>query len=244
MTTSRHSPTRCFYHLKDRRTQVLDLTPVSLAVVNERYRCTGHLCPYLSPRWHEHPEGIDVVVEKYDSRAWVETIARFSLRALDVYLSDVLAPYCRDIFFGKVYVDAGTDTTETTRFVTVAAPASRRIQSDRGRYCRHMPVQFECCGVFTSNIGWASGAIVERTLDDRLVYVDQDGHVLVADELVEKLELRKRFPQLWLYRVDVVPEPLDSEVLPGDRGWDGVFRPAEPPVLPEAKPKPGRVTYD
>jgi hypothetical protein len=239
MALSRRTEPRCFYALNDRRLRILDLTPASLAVVKERYSCSD--CWHLSRQWHQRPEPINLVVHNI-STAWVESISDLAVIALDATLVDTLYPFCRNLIFGTVYVDDDISRPTKTRFVTVAAAAQDRIQSDRGRYCRHY--RYECCGVFVNTIGWASGAIVQRTLDDRLVYVDQDGMVLVADLLVRELELRKRFPRLWLYRVDVVPEPLDGEVLPGDPGWDGTFRPAPPPEMPPGMPKRGRVTHD
>ena len=232
---------RCFYELNDRRAKVLDLTPASLAIMNERHRCPGNACPNLSPHWHNHPEPINIVVDRV-APAWVEKVAGIDLFALQVDLVDVIEPYSHDMLFGKVSLDDGSGGLQSTHFSTVTAPADRRIQSDRGRHCRHM--RWNCCDVFQNKIGWASGAIVEHTLDDRLVYINEGGWVLVADELVERLELKRRFPKLWLYRIDVIPEPLDGEVLPGDPSWDGVFRQAPPPVMPEGMPKGGRVTHD
>lgn len=226
MTKGRLKRKRCFYSLNDRRLKILDLTPASEIVFDERYRCTEMgFCRHLSPRWHERPEPINVVVRRVTS-AWVEGIAGTDigtdLTTLDSELLDALAPYCRGMVFGKVLLDRGEGRPEPTRFATVTAPKFLRIQSDRGQYCVHW--QHPCCGVVVNSVGWAKGAIVERTLDDRLVYVDQDGSILVADELVQRLGLKERFSKLWLQRIDVVPEPLDKETLPGDPGWDGQIR--------------------
>lgn len=213
--------TRCFYNLSDRRLEIMDLTPASQAVVDERYRCSGKGCPNLSSHWHRQPEPINIVVDRV-TPAWIERIGHFDIMALDTELVDALAPHCRDILFGTVSIDEGYGDLQPTRFVTVTAPAPRRIQSDRGQYCLHM--RWPCCGVFTNTIGSADGAIVERTLDDRLIYIDQDGHVLVADELVKSLDLKHRFPKLRFERIDVVPEPLDKETLPDDPGWNGTLQ--------------------
>jgi hypothetical protein len=212
-------PKRYFYHMNDRRDGVFKLTPDSRARLRNQYECPGHspdyACPFLSLRWSEHPEPIDVVVK--------ETVPNFvsmfddgpvDLTVLDKAVLEALAPHCRDMYVGKVLLDTGTGDFQPTGFVTVAAPKHQRIQSDRGRHCRHK--HWGCCGVFSNQIGWASGAIVERTLNSRQVYVDQQGWLLVSDELATQLELRSRFPKLWLYRIEVVPEPLDGEILPGD----------------------------
>jgi hypothetical protein len=233
---------RCFLELDDRRAVIPDLTPESLRVVQGRYQCRGHCCWHLSPLWHQHPRPIDVEVNSEPGTSQSDRINDISLKILDAAVVDVLAPYCRDIYFGRVTAPGPRGGSIPTRFFTVAAPKDRRVQSTRGRHCRHFITN--CCGVVFNQIGWASGAIVERTLDDRLVYVDQDGGVLIADELVERLEFKRKFPNLWLYRIDVVPEPLDGEVLPGDPGWDGVFRPGPPPIMPEGRPAKGRVTLD
>lgn len=242
MTEQARKRKRWFYELDDRRCQILQLTDECQAVVRDRYKCPGRGCWHLSQRWHESPEPIDLIVKHVHTTALVEGIEGLGVIVLDMKLMDSLGPYCREMVVGRVYVDRGSAAPALTRFVTLTAPLRRRIQSDRGRFCRHS--HYECCPVFVNTIGWASGAIVERTLDDRGVYIDQSGHVLVDRELAEQLKLRARFSGLWLYRVDVVPEPLDGEVLPGDPGWDGVFRPGPPPVMPERMPKRGRVTQD
>lgn len=236
--TQRNRERRCFYQLNDRRLRILDLTLASRFIVNEQYACAG--CrQQLSTMWHRCPKPVNVVVSTTSS-AWVEGIGGLFLTALDAGLAELLRPHFRGIVTGHVFLDPGDGSLQPTRFVTAAAPANQRVQSDRGRYCRHMV--YGCCGVYANKIGWAGGAIVERTLDDRLVSVDQDGNILIADELVKALDLRKRFPKLWLYRVDVVPEPLDGEILPGDSDWDGSFRPAPEPEMPPEAPGRGRVT--
>jgi hypothetical protein len=231
----------CFYEVNDRRARIPHLTPDSLAEVAARYRCPGHLCTNLSPRWHANPEPINIEIQSVPASQFDEPY-ELAVSLLEAAVIDVLIPYCRHMYFGEVTGSVTRGRSPRTQFCTVAAPKQWRIQSDRGRHCRH--VRYECCDVYRNIIGWASGAIVERSLDDRLIYVDQFGSVLISHELAERLELKNRFPKLWLYRVDVVPEPLDGEVLPGDPGWDGVFRPAPPPVFPGRFPKRGRVTND
>lgn len=234
MTAHKRAKKRCFYSLNDRRLKILDLTPESLAVVSERYACPNHMLwdstnphspayplGYLSPRWNRSPEPINIAVQQV-AKCDVSGVAGLCVSLIDKKLADALGPYCRDIYIGSVTRPGASGRLEPTRFVTMAAPLEKKIQSDRGKHCQH--VYHPCCGVSVNTIGWAKGAIVERTLDDRLVYVDQDGRVLVADELVEKLDLKHRFPKLWLQRIDVVLEPLDKETLPGDPGWDGVLR--------------------
>lgn len=234
---------RSFFYVNDRRAEIVDLTPRSDEVVRRKYQCPGRACPGVSLEWSKNPQPIDIEVEREPGASQSDAVSGFSLTLLDAAVVDVLAPYCRHIYFGSVTTAGPSGQPVPTRFVTVAAPKQHRIQSTRGRFCRHFIT--DCCGVAFNEIGWASEPIVERTLDDRLVYIDQSGWVLVADELVERLELKRRFPKLWLYRVDVVTEPLDGEVLPGDPGYKGVFIPnPNPPVLPKGKPRRGRVTYD
>lgn len=239
--TPRASKKRFFHLLHDRRADIPDLTPESELVLNEKYRCSGKLCLYLSNWWHTHPEPIDLSIE-WCPKSWSDRPGNLGLRMLNHSIVELLSPYCEGMHFGTVL---GRDTKgglQKTPFVTVAAPRTARIQSHRGRHCRHS--HHSCCNVFINKIGWASEAIVERSLDDRLVYMDEQGDVLVDSELAERLELKTRFPKLWLYKVAVVPEPLDGEVLPCDPGWDGTFRPGPWPEPPETRLKKGRVTWD
>ena len=86
---------------------------------------------------------------------------------------------------------------------------------------------------------------MKRYLDDRLVYLDGHGALYVDDALAKSLRLRERFPDLRLYRFDVIPEPLDGDVMPGDPGWDGVFREQRSmPEPPKVDPPRGRWTSD
>jgi hypothetical protein len=226
------SPKRCFYRLNDRRDGIFKLTPASRAEVMAHHQCPGTkdwACPYLSPHWHEQPAPIHVIVNSLPSKLVSMTDVIIDLTILHKDVLEVLAQHCQGICCGNVILDSKTTEPQTTHFVTVAMPKRYRIQSDRGRNCRHK--YFACCGVFSNHIGWAKGAIVERTLDDRQVYVDQDGWILVADKLVEDLALKERFPSLWLEPIPVVPEPLDGESLPGDPDWDGVLRRKYPAYL-------------
>jgi len=84
------------------------------------------------------------------------------------------------------------------------------------------------CGRIKNMMAWARGAIVEISLDHRRVYQDLSGWVYIDPILAKDLDLKSRFPDLKLIRYDVIPEPLDGDVLPGDPGWDGVFRPNPP----------------
>jgi hypothetical protein len=217
---------RCFYELNDRRAVVPPLTLESLAVVCARYTCPNHMLwdstnpgrpawpvGHLSPQWNRNPEPIDIAVQ-WIAETYIDCPDGINVSMIDRDVFDAIQPYCRDIYVGRVASHGKLGDLQPT--------LSKKVQSDRGRHCLHL--HHECCGVFTNQIGWAKGAIVERTLDDRLVYLNQDGNILVADELAERLELKGRFPKLGLQRVDVVSEPLDGETIPGDPGWDGVLR--------------------
>lgn len=231
---------RVFYELADRRSGILELTPESLAVVCERYTCPHHMLSdgdpeksqiplgSLSSHWNRYPEPINIAVVKV-AKCYVDCVIGLDTTLLEHSLVEVLRPHFKDVYIGRVMVASETGGLEQSPMMTIAATLANKIQSDRSRYSRHF--YKECCGLCTNTVGWATGAIVERTLDDRQVYVNQDGNVLVDGELAARLGLKERFPKLWLRKVDVIPEPLDAETLPGDPGWSGVIQRKYPAML-------------
>ena len=83
--------------------------------------------------------------------------------------------------------------------------------------------------------------ILERDLDARWLYLDAYGSLFADARLIAEENIKERFPnpKLRMYPVPVVPEPLDGEVLPGDPGWDGVFKKTPLPIPPKTPPVRG-----
>jgi hypothetical protein len=145
---------------------------------------------------------------------------------------------------GEVFVNKGLKEPSVCKeYVSLVMPLKHTVECYRGRYCRH----FVCvggCGRFGNRISWASGAIVKRDLGSRLACMDDDFSIYLHPDIVKSLDLRRSFPDLMLYRVDVVEEPLDGDILPGDPGWTGTFKERRSPPLPKTPLRRGRWTDD
>jgi hypothetical protein len=137
-------------------------------------------------------------------------------------LLDLLSPYHVDGIRGDCFVGEPDASLPISSHETCYVTRDRELLVSRGKNCRHRQCRY--CKRFLNRIGWAKDAVVDRYLDDRLVYQDDTGWMYVEEGLVAKLKLPERFKDLKLKRVRVVPEPLDGDVLPGDPGWTGRFK--------------------
>jgi len=134
---------------------------------------------------------------------------------------DLIEPYHPDGVRGPCHVLAKGRRVLSTTHETCYVPVGRELLATRGEDCRHH--RCRVCKRFLNKVGWARGAIVGSYLDDRQVY--QNGHDLFIDNrLADEIRLLSRFDDLRLKRVQVVKEPLDGDVLPGDPGWNGRFK--------------------
>lgn len=178
-------------------------------------------CHMPRAEWDAEPFPIDMDVTS-KPQGCVDNVPGYP-RLFHEELFNILKPYLRGNTVGTVRAVNEYGELRVVPYVTSFAPRKLLLETERGRYCRH----FRCriCGWFGQRIGWASGGIVERYLDDRLVYHNTDGDLFVDELVIEKLDLRRRIPDIKLYRYDVIPEPLDGDILPGDPGWTGEFHP-------------------
>jgi hypothetical protein len=197
------------------------------------------VCWWPSARWRRHPWPVDVAIKRAP-RGPIARVVVFPT-VLRADLAELLRPYLPEALWGSVHVERPHRSEPAGSWLTCVPDRNINLYSDRGTYCRHVICVGGCGGV-GNLIGWASGAIVRRDIGGRLCFFDHDCSIFIADELIEKLQLRRRFPDLLFYEYDVVEEPLDGEILPGDPGWDGVFRPRPRPRVPNLRPKPGRWT--
>ncbi len=94
-----------------------------------------------------------------------------------------------------------------------------------------------------NRVGWAEGAILRRYLSDALVYQSTSGGLYIESKLATQLKLRKKYPDLLLYPMKMLDDPLDGDTLPGDPGWDGTFRERPTPRAPKGRPHKTRWTY-
>jgi len=177
-------------------------------------------CAYPGPQWRISPSPIAVAINRWPAGS-ITGGTKSLLHFLDERLAGLLRPFAPDVLDDKAYY-VGTATTSWQPYRCWVTPPSRTVDPFRGIRCCHIPCRG--CGRFMSG-SHADWAIVATSLDSRLVYQSDEGTCFVDDELVHKLSLRTTFPDLKFVRIPIIPEPLDGDVLPGDRGWTGVFHP-------------------
>ena len=216
---------RTVYEMRSRRDEVVKRTRESESA-HARIKCS--YCYHPGMQWINRPCPIDVVITS--APAGCEASVTFpSLIRNDLW--EVLAGVHSDARIGSCRVVDRAGCTQATGYVAICVPQARVIDPYRGPHCRHEVCPGSCQQIRRS-IWSAKGAIVERDLDDRLVYQDAYASIFIDGELVKSLNLKSRFPDLVLTKFPIVPKPLDGETLAGDPGWDGVFRPVPPPAWP------------
>jgi len=149
-------------------------------------------------------------------------------------LAEILLPYNKHIEIGTIRLRNGKGLAD---WVTINYPPGLWLEAQRGRYSRHDKCRG--CGRLKSTVGWAHPVIVERYLDEGWLFLDSVECFYADARLVEREELRERLPTIRCYPIPIVPEPLDGETLPGDKGWKCVFRKRRAPKPPPHKPEKG-----
>ena len=136
-------------------------------------------------------------------------------------LAQQLAPYGRGIHLGGVKVSGRSESL--AEWVTIIAEEEELINWYRGAESRHQ--QCSDCGRIKNAIGWASMAVLSRSLDGRGFYLGGLANTtpIIDDRLIDPRQLCTKFSLLKAKRVRVIHEPLDGETLPGDPGWDGAL---------------------
>lgn len=175
----------------------------------------------LGRGWRAKPAPIDVVLSSLPEavvcgidHAWIKLFDRSFAKALGSHLNGMLV--------GSVKMRTGHGRPKDCGYVSVLVPPNLSIDPYRAKECVHE--QCPDCGAICS-LNWAQVGIVERTLEGKMLWgSESDGAFHIDEELAKKLDLRKRFPDLMLVHERVIPEALDGDILPGDPGWDGVFR--------------------
>jgi hypothetical protein len=164
-----------------------------------------------------------------------------ALRLIHERLYDALKSHWGGELVGRCYVELPGRTPQETEYLSVYTPPALTLEAHRGKYCRHN--RCKGCGTIGNKVFWASGAVLRRYLDSRGVYQDVYGGIYVRRVLAESLELERRFPDLKLYKVPIIDEPLDGDVLPGDPAWNGRFKERPIPTPPGKDPPRGRWTH-
>ncbi len=185
----------------------------------EHVKCRG--CEWPCREWQENPRPLDVDVVGFFRGSVtdvIESTADLVRRELIEYLEGLLPP----LVLGRSLVwESGR--RRDSEFVTVQAPRSQWVNVHRGP-SRWEYRQCEGCGrVFYSGSG--GEAIVRREAGDRPIVVNEFGTLYIKPAVAEEIGLRRRFPDIKLYRFPVIEEPLDGWTLPVDPDWDGVLRP-------------------
>lgn len=216
-----------YFKLITRFDDLLDLTPACEREYRAAHACRQ--CFGASAEWRRHPVPIDVEIVKAPRGPIAQIGGGCFASVVRADLARVLEPHLPRPLFGSVAIRKPTATDRPGRWVTCVPGEGRGINAERGENCRHV-FCVAGCGGSGNWIGWAEGAVVARDVRGVRAFFDFDfSHVFVSDELAGLLELKVRFPDLRFKPLRVVEEPLDGEVLPGDPGWDGVFRPRPQP---------------
>lgn len=150
-------------------------------------------------------------------------------------LAATIVPYGRGIVLGTTRLAKNGELLED--LVTMYGTPEDELEVDRGRYSRHD--QRRACKHIKRRNGWAHYVIVNKYLDERWLYLNRYDELFVDGRLIERENLRERFPKLRCYPIPIVPEPLDGEILPGDPGWTGTLVKTPLPKPPEHKPEKG-----
>lgn len=184
-------------------------------------------CPqfqhHLGREWRKRPKVIDVELA-WEPRGNDAAVFDGTVSLLSGELYQVLKPHMRGLLVGDVAVKEKGENARRSSWVSVAVPSAASIDPYRGRDGLH--TQCPHCGQLASlNMNPEAEGIAQHALDDRRVYGDDNAMMYLDGDLVEELELKSRFPDLRFMRRKVIPAPLDGDILPGDPGWDGVFRP-------------------
>lgn len=202
---------------------LLDLTPAS-----QKEYLTAHACPAChgaSAAWRANPVAFDIEIERSPGGPIAVVRRGCFASVMRSDLADALKPYLPEPLFGRVSVLKPKPSDSPGRWVTCVPGEGRGVQTERGEFCRH-GICAGGCGAIRLLVTSVRGGVVQRSVGDRLAFFGDEHFydVFVTDALIAKLDLKKRFRDLRFYQYDILDEPEDGEVLPGDPGWDGVFR--------------------
>jgi hypothetical protein len=185
-------------------------------------KCPG--CNWPERSWQERPQPLNVDLTGSFSGCATQAIGATGLVRED--LRAALATHTpRSVVWGQCY-GSGPGGRRKLPFYTAQIPRAEGINPYRG------PVSSAHLCTSCGRIGsFGKNAIVARDLRDRRIVLSDFGSLYIEKALATELKLRERFEDLRLYKVPVVPEPLDGWVLPGDPGWNGTLRAILPAEL-------------
>jgi hypothetical protein len=198
----------------------------------DNVRCHGSIfngndyrfCTMSSARFNRERKPLDVEVIERPTTSVVH-LGMADATALRNDFFKVLRPYLKKTITGEVWHLDETGKRTRLPYVTIWTPPENRIDINRGEWSRHNICPL--CGVISPLNYNDKEVVLTRSLDDRVVYLSMRESLLLDLRLMQDLDLKRRFPDLRAIRIQVLDEPRDGDVLPGDPGWTGEFVPQD-----------------
>jgi hypothetical protein len=198
----------------------------------DKIRCHGSMfdgkdyrfCTCVCDEFNRMRRPLDVEVIDVPTTSIV-SIGMADARALRIDLFKVLKPHLKHAITGSVWHIDGAGKRSKLPYVTIWTPPRYRIDINRGEWSRHNVCPL--CGVISPLNFNDKQAVAAWALDERMVYLSTREYLIIDLRLMEKLDLKARFPDLRTIRVRVIEKPLDGDILPGDPGWTGKFEPQD-----------------
>ena len=220
--------TRQIFSVSPPASQYLDLTDAFEENFEKFYRCGGQFsglhgdqnrCIYLDEKFAKSQCPIDAVVKRNSSMPWIHT-SPTTLTAIRSDLWDILQPYFPPHVIGRLQIK-DSSIQNINSYITVYCNHEHFIDYYRGAGSLHNQCP-KCRGIHYLDASIRQ-AIVGYSLGEAMVFTD-DGLTLSIDgDLILKLRLKERFPELRFRRIPVIANPMDDDILPGDPEWSGTF---------------------
>lgn len=213
-------PTRKLFYMRSKHDELTPATLEWIAWFRRKVACHPDSI-HPGAVWREKPTKIDVALT-HEPKGTVAAVFKAEVNLIREDLYGVLRPYLTDFLIGRVTVEKSSKKAQS--FVSLVAYPAAAIDPYRGPAAIHVPCP-ECGRLHSTVMNDDAEGIAESNLDERRIYGDAGSMLYVDSNLIKELRLKERFPDLRFIRWPVIPRPLDGDVLPGDPGWDGVFRP-------------------
>jgi hypothetical protein len=176
-------------------------------------------CSLFNRAWRASPAPIDLEVET-DPTDLICYPEQVFINLVHTDLFEFIKPYAGGVLAGKVSVreDGGLRPCE---YVSLVAPPALQLDVHRGPMGQHEM----CSGCGKLATRFYCDGVVRHHLDKRHFYISHNMSFYVTDYLRTKIRDAFGWADLRFARTKVIDAPLDGDVLPGDPGWDGTFRP-------------------
>lgn len=176
------------------------------------------LCEWPNEQWQVNPRPLRIVVEGFTPGCSVGALG-CPANMISDQLCDALAEYLpSSIVLDRVRLRT-SEGIRDAGFRSVQVPRQEWVNPFRGKNSIH-----RYCASCNQVVGFGDNALVSYDVKDRVVVFDASGNLYIRHEIVEALKLRSRFEDIRLYRIPLLPAPIDGWTLPGDPEWQGVLR--------------------